>query len=1176
VRCAACESDNPSGQKFCGQCGTSLATSCPSCGAASPPGQRFCGDCGSSLTVAARAPAPAAVRTERRVCSVLFCDLVGFTPLSEARDPEEVRELLSRYFDATRTVIARYGGVIEKFIGDAVMAVWGTPVATEGDAERAVRAALEVVATVAQLGAELGVPGLVARAGVVTGEVAVNIDAVGEGMVAGDPVNTAARVQGAARPGTVLVDEATLRLARSAVAFGSAGEHVLRGKAAPVELWTAERIVGYVGGEQRVDGLESPLVGRDAELRLIKELFHASVDRSSPRLVSITGQAGVGKSRLGWEFEKYIDGVATVVNWHRGRCLGYGGGVAFGALAEMVRQRLGIAEDDPPGTAAQRLAERLNELVPDDATREFVAPRLGRLLGLGGEAAMDQSDLFAGWRLFFEQLAAVDPVVMLVEDLHHADDGLLDFLTLLLDWSRASPIFILTFARSELTDRRPSWGSGRGSTTLVLEPLDDAAMTAMLDGLVPDLPPGAAAAIARQAEGVPLYAVETVRMLVDRDVIRPIDGVYRLVGDIGELRVPDSLHSLLSARLDSLAPLARQLVADAAVLGSTFPAEALVQLSGRSAAEVRAVLDDLVRREVFTVRADPLSPERGQFAFVQTLLRQVAYDTLSRRERKARHLAVAEHLSSMVGGEEVADVVAGHLVDALEAVPGDPDVPELRSRAAASLTRAGERAARTGAPRSAAGNYHRAAEVLEATGTEAAQLAAAELYERAGWQQGVTGERSEAARQYRAAEALYQRLGQDRRAVIAAVGARRVVHVRAVSQDEAAEAQAELLAAIDVLSPEPDAALVVALSTFAYNEVFLGRPQIAEDYYRRALALAYGLGLDDRVADLLSSDGLAMIRCGRIIEGIALLRESLRRAQASGDVLIAGRIATNLSDVLLTRDGEEAVEAARTAVTLLRQVGARDNLAIGYSNLVSALLLTADWDGADEVLAVAEADDCLDTFVHFNAMSIALARGDHAELARRFALAEPDSAASADVQDAAALAAGRAMLAFGRGEYALCLQHSADAIGSEPLTNGEIARWSWPVGTAAALALRDLERVDARIAALEALPVGARGTALDVELALARSARADLAGAPDPALDALAVERARATGYAYALARALTLQAEHLVAAGESDLAADAALEARALAARLRLTPIRERLDRLETGTRETRAVVGG
>jgi class 3 adenylate cyclase len=283
---------------------------------------------------------------ERRVCSVLFCDVVGFTPLSEARDPEAVRELLSGYFAVARTVIGRYGGVVEKFIGDAVMAVWGTPVAAEGDAERAVRAALELVGAVADLGEQAGVPGLAARAGVVTGAVAVTLGAVGEGMVAGDAVNTAARVQAAAEPGSVLVDAATQRLAAAGVGFAGAGERALKGKAEPVQLWRAVRVLAGVGGSQRVDGLEAPLTGRDAELRTVKELFHASAERRVPRLVLVSGPAGVGKSRLGWEFEKYTDGLAEQVWWHRGRCLSYGDGVAFWALAEVVRQRLGIAEED--------------------------------------------------------------------------------------------------------------------------------------------------------------------------------------------------------------------------------------------------------------------------------------------------------------------------------------------------------------------------------------------------------------------------------------------------------------------------------------------------------------------------------------------------------------------------------------------------------------------------------------------------------------------------------------------------------------------------------------------------------------------------------------------------------------------------------------------------------------
>ncbi|HEV3295606.1 MAG TPA: adenylate/guanylate cyclase domain-containing protein, partial [Streptosporangiaceae bacterium] len=319
---------------------------------------------------------------ERRVCSVLFCDLVSFTPLSESRDPEVVRELLTEYFAVARTVIERYGGVIEKFIGDAVMAVWGTPVAAEGDAERAVRAGLELMSAVAELGERAGVPGRAAGAGVVTGEVAVTLGAANEGMVAGDAVNTAARVQAAAEPGQVLVDEATYRLASGAIGFADAGSHHLKGKTEPQRLWRATWVLSGVGGSQRVDGLEAPLTGRDAELRTIKELFHAAAERRVPRLVLVSGPAGVGKSRLGWEFEKYVDGLAEQVWWHRGRCLSYGPGVAFWALAEIVRQRLGIAGEDQAETAAGKLSDGLDRFVPDPGERAYVGARLGRLLGV--------------------------------------------------------------------------------------------------------------------------------------------------------------------------------------------------------------------------------------------------------------------------------------------------------------------------------------------------------------------------------------------------------------------------------------------------------------------------------------------------------------------------------------------------------------------------------------------------------------------------------------------------------------------------------------------------------------------------------------------------------------------------------------------------------------------------
>jgi hypothetical protein len=489
------------------------------------------------------------------VCSVLFCDMVGFTPLSEARDPEAVRELLSRYFEVARTVIGRYGGVVEKFIGDAVMAVWGTPAATEGDAERAVRAALDLVAAVAELGTQAGVPGLAARAG--------------------DTVNTGARVQAAAEPGSVLVNAATQRLAGSAIGFADAGEHQLRGKAEPQRLWRAIRVLSWVGTAQRVDGLEALLTGRDAELRTVKDLFHAAVERRVPRLVLVSGPAGVGKSRLGWEFEKYADGLAADVWWHRGRCLSYGEGVAFWALAEIVRQRLGIAEEDPAEVAVGKLAAGLDRFVPDPADRAYIGVRLSRLLGVAFDgtagAALLREELFAGWRLFFERLAAVQPVVLLVEDAQYADGGLLDFLDHLIDWVRDLPVYVLVFARSELGQARPGFGAGRNRSTLTLDPLDPVSMDQLVDALVPGMRSAARLKITSQAQGIPLFAVETVRALIDRDLVQPVEGTYRLTGDIGGLAVPDSLHALLASRLDALDSAVRRLVADAAVLGSTFP-----------------------------------------------------------------------------------------------------------------------------------------------------------------------------------------------------------------------------------------------------------------------------------------------------------------------------------------------------------------------------------------------------------------------------------------------------------------------------------------------------------------------------------------------------------------------------------------------------------------------------
>src|SRR6266542_5699709 len=333
--CSNCGAENPSVGKFCLQCGHRLARACPACGTALPSDARFCGECGSTIAPnqapsragdagpVARAPGPAEPATERRLVSILFADLVGFTTLSESRDSEEVRDLLSRYFDVCRTVISRYGGAVEKFIGDAVMAVWGTPVANEDDAERAVRAALDLVGAVETLGAEIQATELKARAGVLTGEATVNLQASGEGMVAGDLVNTASRIQSVAEPGSVFVGETTRRATEVAIAYEDSGTHELKGKAEPVHLWQALRVTAGRGGLMKSEGLEPPFVGRDRELKLVKDLFHACVDEGRATVVQVTGIAGIGKSRLAWEFFKYMDGLTNVFMWHRGRCLAY-------------------------------------------------------------------------------------------------------------------------------------------------------------------------------------------------------------------------------------------------------------------------------------------------------------------------------------------------------------------------------------------------------------------------------------------------------------------------------------------------------------------------------------------------------------------------------------------------------------------------------------------------------------------------------------------------------------------------------------------------------------------------------------------------------------------------------------------------------------------------------------
>ncbi|MCW2637545.1 MAG: hypothetical protein JWQ99_3912 [Blastococcus sp.] len=741
ARCSSCGVPQAPGARFCGGCGNRFgAADCPACGAPDQAG-RFCQDCGGALVHQGAAPAPAArpidaPRVLRKTTSVLFGDLVGFTALSEASDVEDVRGLLSRYFQVCRTVLERHGGTIEKFVGDAVMAVWGVPSVHEDDAERAVRAGLELVAAVAALGAEVGGPALAMRVGIVTGQVAVTEGATGEGMVAGDAVNTAARVQTQAKPGQVWVDEATQRRAAAAVFFADAGRHVLKGKGAPVQLFEARAVTGSVGGAQRMDGLVAQLTGRDRELSILKELFHATVEDQQPRLLVVTGTAGVGKSRLGWEFEYYVDGLDETVWGHRGRCPSYGDHVAFRALAEALRGRFEIPPDADAATVDDRLAIGLARHVPDPDRRRWVEPRLATLLGGSSSMAdLAREDLFGAWAAFLGDLAASPegvpgdgrraPVVLVVEDAHSADDGLLDFLEQTVEQARF-PFFVVVIARPELADRRPALGSGRRRSSIYVEPLPAAQMAQLVDRLVDGLPETSRALLVRRAEGIPLFAVETVRSLIDRDAVVAVGGRYTATPDtpaeLERVAAPATFESLVAARLDALDPEARDLLRHAAVLGLEFTVDGLAAL-GTPATASAGPVSRLVHRDfVRPVRGDRPDAD-GAYAFVQTVVRNVAYDSLSKHDRRALHLAVATHLEGREDpAGELAPVIAAHLVDAVTAAPAPDDGP-IRAHAQDVLLRAGWRALAVGAPAEALRLGQRALDLArQADGDDAGPL----------------------------------------------------------------------------------------------------------------------------------------------------------------------------------------------------------------------------------------------------------------------------------------------------------------------------------------------------------------------------------------------------------------------------------------------------------------------
>ena len=935
--CSVCNSENPAGNRFCGNCGNPFAIACSSCGAPNEPGTHFCGQCGTSLS-SAQVPAAPTVTAERRLVTVLFADLTGFTEFSEGRDAEDVRDFQTSYFDQSRRVIQLFGGIIEKFIGDAVMAVWGAETATEDDAERAIRAGFELIDIVAKLSADVGAPDLGLRVGIHTGEAAVGPNDDRMGFVTGDLVNTASRLQSIADAGTVVVGDSTQQAAHRSIAFEAVGPQTLKGKSLPVAVYQATRVLSERAGRGKAESLEPPFIGRANELRLLKDLLDAAGTESRARLVSLVGEAGIGKSRLVWEFEKYIDGLVDDIYWHAGRSPAYGEGVTFWAISEMIKGRAGIAEGDDDATVASRLDETLETYVSDPGDRAWMRPRLAAVLG-EGEAPGDRSELDASVRAFFEAVSDLGTTVLVFEDLHWADSALIDFVEELADWWRDRPILIVTMARPDLLEHKPSWGAGRqGFVSITLGPMSTEQMLELVNGAVPGLPQQSAEAIVERAAGIPLYAVELLRGLLAQGQLAVEAGDYHVVGDLTQLVIPESLQAVIGARLDRLGSDEKALIQDAAVLGQTFNLTSLSVLTGRDPADLGEQLQSLSRRELIEPVRDNRSVERGQYRFLQGLIRDVALARLSRETRRSRHLAVAEHLESQED-PELAGIVAGHYLQALEASPIGESRDAIRDRALLSMAQAASRAADLKSDQQVVSISESALEIAD---DDEARVPFWEMtIEAAGRLANL-----ESAERYAVLAMAHYRAQGDQ------VSLTRVSRKFALGlvENNQPERAVELLRPLVESDFASDPELARAAVVYARGLMLNQMPGVVEAA-DRALAAVEELGFMAEIIDALITKGTELGKVGRLSEARIILEGAIALAE---DHHLGGSIARgqgNLAYVLFGLDDAASIAVADDAYRTAQRLGDRSVLLFHVGQMAISFVEIGEFEKAEEVLA---------------------------------------------------------------------------------------------------------------------------------------------------------------------------------------------------------------------------------
>jgi class 3 adenylate cyclase len=890
---------------------------CPSCGYEASEEFDFCPKCATPLVAAAAHP------EERKVVTTLFCDLVAFTALCASADPEDIDALLGEYSARARSVIESHGGTVEKFIGDAVVGVFGVPATHEDDPERAVRAGLRLIEALEGLTRPDGSP-LQARIGVNTGEALVRLDvdpASGRGFLRGDAVNVAARLQAAAPPNGVAVGVVTHQLTARAIDYEELPPLVAKGKSEPVSAWRAKSSISRTGIDAARSHL-TPLVGREGELAYVKAMLDKSISSGTPQAALIVGEPGIGKSRLVLELFDYIDGRPELITWRQGHCPSYGEGVTYWALSEIVKAQAGIFETD--GVAA--VQEKLDAVLPVGEDRAWFRQRLRALLGLEAPTA-DREENFTAWLRFLEELAAARPTVLVFEDLHWADEPLLAFLEHLAAHLAAVPLFIVATARPELFEAHPSFAGSVRISRVVLEPLSVAETTSLVASLLDEDAAGLGPTIVERAGGNPFYAEQSVRLLADS----------------GGALVPASVQAVLAARLDGLAAEDKALLGDAAVVGETFWDGALAAMDGGDAAALATRLDSLAARQ-FVRRAHTSSLEgQREFAFVHALTRDVAYGLLPRSVRARKHAAAAAWLEATASArlDDLADVVAHHSATALELAraAGQHELAEaLTEKAVRYLTLAGDRNLRLDVT-SAERQYARALDLLPAHHPERPALLAKwgeALYQR--------GDLRRSADTYTEAEAGSREAGDARAAAVAMLGA--VRSLLDLGDPTATTIFSEALGILEAGGPSPE--LVLGLESLASYHAVTDDSRAALDIAERALAMAVQLGLPEPIRTL-HMRGLARCDLGDP-GGLQDLQRAHAAAEDRGSASDVARSHFNMGPTLWDVEGAAAAIAIRRkGLDFAERRGLRGYVAVSHTGLAADLFWAGDWDGALEV-----------------------------------------------------------------------------------------------------------------------------------------------------------------------------------------------------------------------------------